>query len=491
MSRWVVACAVVGTALGSVPVRVGAGEGREGSPASTQAAAERLERLEQLVDVQQAKIESLRGQLNAKASASQGPARTDQIKSLVRELMADGQFQESLYPDVTEAGYDEGFYIRASDESFDLKMTGMMTVRWTGTNRQSDNPRLQGRSRQDDINGFGIHYMELNFDGHLHDQKLLYHISVIGDTSQANSWQTYYAQIIYAFADELVVNAGILDLPQGFNNLVADNKLLFVDRALAEEVFSVGYTPGVALSGLLFKKLEYAAGIFNGIGNTTDSPSRDELDTNFAYAASLIYHILGDGVGDDETDLAYSKDPKWDVGTSFACNDDNGDLSGSSVYSVPERIRRGLGIGGYAEADLTGADLLQFGAHTAFRWRGFAFTAEWYLRTIGGDSRYSPWELQTGRSDNQHYQGGYVEAAYFIVPKKIELAARLGGVWDAGGDNTWEYTFGANYYPYESHNFTIKADVTRIEEVPLDSANAGWFQNDEITMFRVAMQAAF
>ncbi len=451
----------------------------------------RLNRLEALVESQQETIGALESKLDLAGSRDWDAARVEEIEKVVREVIADADFRENLYPDVMQVGYDNGFYIKSSDDTFLLNITGMMQVRWIGTNRQTDNRRLQGRNKQDDINGFEVQYMVLNFDGYIHTPKLTYLISVIGDTDQAHSWETYYAQVNYEVVEEFVVSAGILDLPQGFNALTADHKQLFVDRALAEETFGLGASIGVAISGLLFDKLEYAAGVFNGVGNPSDSPSREQLDTNFAYAASLIYHILGDGVGDDETDLPYSKDPLWDVGMSFAYNDDNGDDETSFFYTVPDRIRRGRGIGGYGEADLTGTDYFQFGAHTAFRYRGFSLTAEWYLRTVDSDDEWSEWQLLTGRSDSMHFQGGYVQAGYFIIPKKLEAAARMGGIWDADGDNGWEYTFGVNYYPFQSHSFKIQADFTRIEEAPLDSTNGNWFQNDETNMFRVALQAAF
>ncbi len=458
-------------------------------PSRAGTAEDRLKQLEELMAQREARIESLRAQLESDGVNTSETARTDEIRRVVRELLSDADFRQSLYPDIVQVGYEDGFYIRDTDRSFDLVISGMMQVRWIGQNRQTDDRRFEGRNRQDDLNGFEVQYMELNFDGHLHDPRLMYHIAVIGDTDQANSWQSYYAQIMYELATEFTINAGILDLPQGFNYLVADNKQLFVDRSLAEETLSLGKSIGVAASGLLLKRLEYAMGIFNGVANDTDTP--DMCDTNFAYAASMICHLLGDGVGDDETDLEYSKDPKWDIGTSFAFNDDNGDFSTTSVYAIPERIRRGRGIGGYADADLTGTQLIQFGAHTALRYRGFSLTAEWYCRTIDGENQWSPWELQTGRSGSMHFQGGYIEAAYFVVPKKIELAARLGGIWDVGADNTWEYSFGANYYPFESHNFKLQFDFTRIEEASVTSAYGTCFQNDEINMFRVCLQAGF
>lgn len=489
--RWLVVGMSVGFLLAGSVLGAESEEPYDKGRAGRETMGEGLERLERMAGDQQARIESLQRQIASKDSASPDAARAEEVERIVREVMSDAEFRKSLYPDITQVGYDEGFYIKSGDEAFLLNITGMMQVRWTGLNRQTDTPRLPGRNKQDDINGFEIQWLVLSFDGHIHDSRLTYLIQVIGDTDQAHSWQTYYASISYELAKELVVSAGILDIPQGFNNLIADSKQLFVDRSVAEEVFNPSYTLGVMASGLLFDRLEYAAGIFNGIGNSNDSPSREQLDTNFAYAASLIYHLMGDGVGDDETDLAFSKDPLWDVGVNFVTNDDNGDNDPTFIYTVPDRVRRGRGIGGYGEVDMTGTDMVQFGAHTAFRYRGFSFTTEWYLRTVDGDDERSDWELLTGRSDATHFQGGYVEAGYFVVPKKVEVAARLGGVWDTGGDNTWEYTFGVNYYPYQSHNFKIQADYTRIEEAPITTEYGNWFQNDDVDMVRVSLQVAF
>ena len=124
-------------------------------------------------------------------------------------------------------------YIRTIEGTFLLNVTGMIQARWTASNRQTDNRRLRGRSKQDDVNGFEVQYLVLNFDGYVHDPRLTYLISVIGDTDQGHAWETYYASAAYAFADELVISAGILDLPQGFGNLSADNEQQFVQNLIA------------------------------------------------------------------------------------------------------------------------------------------------------------------------------------------------------------------------------------------------------------------
>ncbi len=450
-----------------------------------------LDRLQGLVEQQQQAIERLQGEIDLAKKTDRGSVRIEEVKKVVRELMADAEFRESLYPDVTQVGYENGFYVKSSDEAFLLKIQGMMKVRWTGTQRQTDNPRLQGRNKQDDINGFEVEQLFLTFLGHIHSEKLTYQITVTGDTDLANNWTTYYAFVNYAFADEFQIQAGLQDIPQGRQFMVWDSNLQLCDRSLAEEAFGLGQSVGVMLHGTLAKRLTYMMGVFNGIANPADSPSQEQLDTNFAYAVRLVGHLLGEGIS-DETDLAFSKDPLLDVGLSFYYNDDNGDQTGPGLlYNVPDRIRAGLGIGGNATADATGTDYYGFGADVAFRYRGFSATAEWYLRTVDGDSEYSPWELLTGRRGASHVQGGYIQVGYFIVPKKVEVATRVGGIWDNTDDNTWEYTFGVNYYPYGTHNFKLQADFTRIDEASVDSTWINVSQNDEINMFRVQLQAAF
>ena len=450
----------------------------------------KVSRLESLVEVQLARIQSLRERLGSCRHTSTGRPSTTEVRKLVRELMADADFRDSLFPDIQQVGYDKGFYIKSSDETFLLRINGFTHVRWTGQNRQTDDPRRQGRQRQDDINGFEIEDLRLILTGHIHSPKLTYEITTTADTDQDHEWRTWRAYVTYAFADELKVSAGLFKIPFGRQEHAGKAAQQFVDRSLANEVFNLDRAMTAMLHGTFARRLGYAMAISNGFACPRDSPSREQLDTNFAYTARLVGHILGTPIA-TESDLAWSKDPQLEVGLSFAYNDDNGDRNPSAPSSIPDRIRRGRGIGGNALADLTGTDLYQFGADAAFRYRGLSVTAEYWLRTVDGDSEFSAWEQLTGRDEASHQQGGHVQAGYFVVPKKVEVAARLGGVWDNNGDEVWEYALGVNYFPWGTYNVLLQADFTRIAEAPVSSSAANWGQNDEINMVRVQLQVKF
>ncbi len=458
------------------------------------AEAESLERsigkLEAMVEAQQGEIASLEKRIEALDTRASESVRAGGVREIVRELMDDAQFRESLYPDVQQVGYKKGFYIKSSDEAFLLVVTGYARWRWAGQNRQTDNRRQTGRQKQDDLNGFEIEDLYLTFKGHIHSPDLTYLITVEGDTDINHAWRTYYAWVNYRFVDEFQMTGGLMKAPFGRQETNSKSRLQFIDRSMANEMFNLDRVIAGVVHGTLSERFRYALSIANGIANKHDSPSQDELDTNFAYMARLVAHVFGKRIK-AENDLAHSKDPQLELGMSFLYNDDNGDDRARAAYSVPDQIRRGRGIGGNARADLTGTDLFQFGADAAFRYRGLSATAEYWMRAIDGDSEFSAWEQQTGRSDASHQQGGYLQAGYFIIPKKVEVAARLGGVWDNDGDNAWEYVAGVNYYPWGSYNVVLQADFTRMAEAPSTSSSANWGQNDEINMVRVQLQLKF
>ncbi len=483
-----VAVALVGmlptTAIGGSDVELV----RATPTANDQDLSQRVEQLEGLLKAQQQRIQSLEGEVSTLEERSADGARVAEVKRIVAELMSDGGFRESLYPDVQQVGYDRGFYIKSSDEKFLLKINGYMHFRWTGMARQTDDPTVVGRQKRDDINAFEIEDLFLTFGGHIHDPKLTYKIVVLGDTDSAHNWRTYNAYINYAAMPELQFTAGLVKLPFGRQELSSKSTLQFVDRSLANEFFNLDRSIALAVHGTIAKKLTYIAGIANGIANANDTI--EQMDTNFIYGGRLIAHLLGGPIM-TESDLAFSKDPQLEVGMSMGFGDDNGDLNPGAWYSIPDRIRRGRGLGGTAVADLTGTDYFQFGADVAFRYRGFSATAEYWVRTIDGDSKYSQWELLTGRDDATHQQGGYVQVGYFVIPKKVEVAGRLGGVWDHGNDAAWEYAVGVNYFPFSTYNVLVQADYTRISESPCVSSSANWGLNDEVDMVRVQLQVKF
>jgi len=474
----------------------------------------RIERLEKMAVEQGQRLETLKAQAERVTAPSPSEVRVAEVRKIVAELMQDASFRESLYPAAVGGGYDQkrGFYIESDDQAFALNIKGYVQIRYNGIARQTDNRARQGYQKRDDVSAFEVERLFLVFYGHIHSPKVQYRILVDGGTTGIGSsgftedmrWFTYQAHIDYEYMKDQYITAGMFQPPFSVQFMTGGGVLQMVDRAMATYAFGFDRAMGVMAHGNLFeRRMTYFAAITNGILNPNDSPSQEQLDTNFAYHARLAYYLLGQGnslaefrSGYPESDLAYHKDPELRVGASFQFNDNNGDRGTGGPAAlfapVPDRIRSGRGIGGGELISSLGTQYYAFEVDSGFKYRGFSLNLAYYLRTIDGESEYSPWELRTGRSDSVHQQGGYLQAGYFLVPKKFEVFGRLGGIWDNGDDNAWEYGVGCNYFPFGSYNLRIAADIIRVEEVVAGaSSSPNYSLNDELTMFRVMVQAGF
>lgn len=474
----------------------------------------RVERLEKMAAEQSQKLAELKTRTDRVTTPCPTEDRVAEVRKVVAELMQDASFREALYPAAVSGGYDpkRGFYMEAADQSFTMGIRGSMQVRYDLAARQTDNPTRQGRQKRDDINAFEVERLFLIFTGQIHSPKVQYQIMVDGGTTGVSSsgltedgrWFTYWANVDVMYLKDQYIKAGVFQPPFGGQSMTAGGILQLVDRSMDQYAFGFDRTMGILAHGNLFNnKMTYFAGIVNGILNPNDSPSQNQLDTNFGYYARVAYYLLGQGnslvesrVGYIESDLAYHKDPEWRMGLSFLFNDNNGD-SGTGgpapLYAaVPDRIRSGRGIGGTEKISDLGTQYFTFAYDTAFKYRGLSIMAEYYLRTIDPESEYSQWELRTASNDSTHQQGGHIQVGYFIVPKKFEVAGRIAGIWDNDGDNSWEYGVGVNYFPWGTYSCRLAADIIRIDEVLGGiSSSPNYSLNDELTIFRLILQVGF
>lgn len=461
---------------------------------------DKLARLEALVEQQQRQIEVLQRQVSESSDRLEA-ARVEQVKDLLRQVMRDSEFRESLFPQTVQIGYEKGFYVRSADEQFELKINGGVQFRWSFYNDQSRNRSVAPRRTFSDRNGFEFERVDVVFSGHVFGPDLTYLIRVRSDTDDQHQWRNYYAWVDYRFCEGFHARAGVFKLPFGLQETLSEWEQMFADRGMVNEVFNLDRSIGLQFWGeLLKKKLTYYVAVTNGWADGHDRFGQSdvvrELDQNPAFTARVVWHALGD-VGPGESDLQYHQDPALNVGLSFGYMDDNGDLHDPGiVYAIPDFFR--AGAGGFGVTNMWGTDVTQFGADAHFKWRGLAATWEYWLRMVnvsnaGLTGLVAPYFLATGSDDTFHQQGMQVQVGYFIIPKRLEAAVRVGGVWDIGpgSEGVWEYAGGVNYY-LKGHNWKLTADVTKINELPAQSRPANFIDlNDDLTLFRLQMQVMF
>lgn len=193
--------------------------------------------------------------------------------------------------------------------------------------------------------------------------------------------------------------------------------------------------------GLFSNITEYGVGIFNGTGRNI---SRNQ-DNNFLYAGRVMFTPFGK-YEYSQAGLEYPHKPLLAIGLAVAgFSKFNPTTEGSSNRS---------NLGGAVLAidpNIVEADVFQFTADIAFKYRGFTTEAEYDLRYISSDT-----------GDNATGYGLRVQAGYFLIPERLDLAFRY-AIVDPNDykrdDKRQELTPALGFYFFK-HRLKITADYS-------------------------------
>jgi hypothetical protein len=223
------------------------------------------------------------------------------------------------------------------------------------------------------------------------------------------------------------VKIGQYKVPFGRQEITSSERQQFVDRSILSGEFTHSRDVGVSLEGVLAAgKLEYHAGAFNGNGR--NKPTND--NAAFQYDARLVFQPWGD-VKYSEGDFESKDRPLLALAAEFEQND----LSHSTnTNNFKNTI---------------------FGGDLVFKFKGLSLFGEYFWRTR------APEQGDSFRSDGYHVQAGY-----FLVRDRLELAFRY-AAWDpsdqVSGDTQSEVGGAVNYY-FLKHRFKIGGDFRQIED---------------------------
>ena len=272
-------------------------------------------------------------------------------------------------------------------------------------------------------NTFLLHRARLDVKGDINDNwNYEVYTEFAGTTKLLDAYTTY------KIADYLKFTAGQFKIPFSIESLIADSQLEFIDRtqvvnALAGRATDVignqnGRDIGIQVNGSFGKingryLFNYTFGIFNGAGYdvTTDNNSRKDIN------GRLSVHPVAN--------LTVSAD--------F--------YNGVGFYGTPAANQK-RNRGGFDARYVTG---------------GLSLQAEYDKGTDGNVKR----------------DGYYGQAAYFVIPKKLQLAAKY-DTYDPNKtvttDRTKIYTGGINYYFNEWARITLNY-LDRREETATQLGN--------------------
>lgn len=252
--------------------------------------------------------------------------------------------------------------------------------------------RFQGYQQKGVYDSFDLHRARLDAKGSLTDQ-WDYEIY----TEFAGGVKLLDAYTTYKIADWLKFSAGQFKIPFSAENLVSDSQLEFIDRSQVIEALasrskdvignSNGRDIGAQVAGSFAKVdgnylFDYTFGVFNGAGYNVTSDNNNHKDL----AARLVIHPV----------------KNLDIGGSW--------YNGQGVWGTPAktqtRNRRGV--------------------DARYVYGALSLTAE-YAHGQDGTIKRNGW---------------FGQAAYFVIPKQLQLAVR----YDEYDPNSIIYTDRSTYY---------------------------------------------
>ncbi len=388
--------------------------------------------MEESVAKQQEQVQALRERVQAigaevgKAKSYTAEASKEEFKHAIDDYLSTDEARKKMALGLpgTTAVYtpdDEKYtlLLKTPDEKYTLAFGARMQFRYMFKDKDED-------FEQTDVNDLSIRRARVYFGGNVYTKFVHYYVELDADKFNFGLRDFY---IYVTPLEELNGKFGYFKVPFNRQRMTTSGKLLLQDRSIANDAFTQDRDYGLDLYGKPFDGyMEYHAAVFQGAGqNFSGLNNGDNIDNELLYVLSLRYNPFGKYDYYDETDVKYTDKFKATIGASVAFNAKDQDKKLKNTDTTAGVVDLGI------------------------RYRGFTWDSDYFVRT----------EDPEGDGDTVDSDGFYTQAGYFVLPKKLEVAARYSMIdpnTDVSDDLQKEYTLGLNYY-FRAHRSKIQADV--------------------------------
>lgn len=216
--------------------------------------------------------------------------RTEEVRSLIQDVLADADTRSSLLQSGTTAGYDKGFMLSSADGNFLLKINGYMQIRAV-VNYQDDDNAANDSTRS----GFENRRTRLKFSGHVVDPSWKY--VIYGDFGTSGSFGLLDAYVQKNYDNGWFSRVGQFKGGWLREELVSAFKQLTVERSLVNGRFTQGRSQGIAMgySGDQFRgSFMYSNGLNDRNGSALDEDSEYSFMGRMEFLAAGNWKQFGD-----------------------------------------------------------------------------------------------------------------------------------------------------------------------------------------------------
>ncbi len=435
------------TTIFSLALGLGLLYGSPTSVAETRPAAPdsdpRLIAMQEELDALQAEIRAVRAR---QAQPWLDSRRSEEVKSLIREVLADADIRAALLGEGLFCDYDHGFIIRDNDH-FLLKINSYLQLRYiSNTATHNDD---------DEVSGFQTRRAAVMFSGYIGSPKIKF-VMLPTVSRSSGSMRIELAYVGYTIDDNWQVIAGQIKAPFHREWLTSARLQPMVERSYVNSLFTSLYVQGVEL-----------------IRKTDDTCLRLALhDGTWSWNTDF---------NADRTDYALVVRGEWKVYGDWKQFSDTVGWAGDHglLLGAAYEFDRGETGGGTQTPDLH-----KFTADVSLEGDGWNLYAACSGRNI--ESNGSPGILEADQ------WGALLQGGVFLVPDKLDLYARYEwidvdgvafkqstGVTTATTDDIARLlTVGMNYF-LRGHQTKITVDVVHaFDGLPMTDTSTGMIASD-------------
>lgn len=355
----------------------------------------------------------------------------------------------------------KGLSATSKDGNWSTNLQWRAQMRFTDPYRSD--PRQISHFTSRDESSFEMRRARMKIGGHGYKPWLKYYFEVdlqptrsTSDSSTKASSRLIDWRITLDKYDWLSFRAGQWKINYNRERVDSSGRQTFVERSIANRIFTVDRQVGVMAFGRLFPEtptdLNYYLGIFNGEGRGVKND-----DSKMLYMARLQWNFLGRELKWRQSDTGYSEKPAGTL--AFATSTTQGKCTRWSSSGCGNLD----GFDSVSNAAKGQFEIEQFVQETAFKWHGFAWQQEYHKKKIKDNVNNTRSELT----------GGYAQAGYFFhdlfptIPKKMEFAFRYAFVDEPNKtdisftNKRKEYSGAINYF-ISGHNNKLTLDYSHL-----------------------------
>ena len=366
----------------------------------------------------------------------------------------------------------KGFRLEADDGNWQTNLQWRFQFRLTHPDR--GDPRQVSSFGSTEETTFQARRLRMKIGGHGYKPWLKYYFEVdlqptrdSDDSSSNASARVIDWRVDVAKVKELGLRVGQWKIDYNRERVDSSGRQQFVERSIANRVFTIDRQVGVSLRGHLFEgtpaDMRYFFGVFTGEGRGVAND-----DNNLMYTGRIQWNFLGRDLALRQTDVERTEKPTAALGfavakhtgvctrwSSSGCGNLDGFANPNDSTSAA-RPRQGQ------------YRIVQAVQEFAYKHQGFSIQQEFHWKRVIDRA------LDTGAAGHQtNLYGGYAQMGYFFhelidcVPEELELAVRYAhvrepNVIDRQEENKRnEYTVGANWF-FSGHNNKLTLDYSHL-----------------------------